>query len=333
MPEVRATAPAPRAEPPPLSAIGENDPDMTIFQQPWWLEAVSDNRYRAVTAGDGIKTFLWWPYTEERWWGFNLLCAPAMTHTLGPVIRLPEGKAVSRASLRRRLIETALDKLPRADGITQVLDPGSPHAQDFGLAGFEISVRYTYRLDTSAPIPVLWDSLKDKVRNNIRLGRASFATHTDMSVMDFCALYEANLGRAGRINHHDEGVYRRLNEALAHRDRHRIIVATDRTTGQTVAATMVVWDANTLYYLRATQDGTPNARGAASLLAWEAIELASTMGLAFDSDTYFGRTGAMFIEAFGAEPVERLVINRKTTALKVAQALGRRLPGALKASV
>ncbi len=43
----------------PLSVIGDNDSDMTIFQQPWWLEAVSDNRYSSVTAGDGDNAYLW----------------------------------------------------------------------------------------------------------------------------------------------------------------------------------------------------------------------------------------------------------------------------------
>ncbi len=262
----------------------------------------------------------------RQWCGFSLLGSPMMTHTLGPVIRLPEGKAVSQASQRRKLIETGLAQMPRASGFLQALEPGKPHAMDYNLAGFEIGVRYTYRLDARTSIDNLWSGLKDKARNSVRRAKLNLTISGGMPLMEFYALYERNLGRAGRFNHHDGAVYHRLNEALSKRTRHHIIAATNKATGKTVAATIVVWDAYTLYYLRATQDGTPEARGAASLLLWEAILLAHRLGLMFDSDSYFRPSGAKFIEAFGCIPVERLTIRRRSSALKAAMALRNRMP-------
>jgi hypothetical protein len=305
--------------------IGDNDVDMSVFQQPWWLEAVSDNRYRTVRAGDG-NAFLWWPYLEQRWLNMVVIGAPPMTHTLGPVIRLSPGKAVSQASQRRKLIENAIGQFPEAAGIQQVLGPNAAPALDYQLAGFEQSVRYTYRLDTRAPIDDLWNGLKDKARNTVRRARQSYAVMGGMTLMDFYDLYEKNLGQLGRRNHHDEGVYRRLSEALSRRERHQILTATDRVTGLVTAAVLLIWDATSLYYFRATQDPGSGDKNASSLLVWEAIVLAKSMGLTFDSDSFMGRAGAMFIEAFGAVPVERMVIARRSTLLKAAQALSNRLP-------
>ena len=87
----------------------------------------------------------------------------------------------------------------------------------------------------------------------------------------------------------------------------------------------MVWDRRYLYYLRATHDGTNAARIASGLLLWEAIKLAGELHLTFDSDTYYGRRGAAFIEAFGGEPVERLVISRRTDLLKLGDAARWRL--------
>jgi hypothetical protein len=256
----------------------------------------------------------------------SLIGAPAMTHTLGPVIRLSPGKTVSQASQRRKLIEAAIARMPPAVGIQQVLGPDSGPTLDYHLAGFELGARFTYRLDTQPPIDDLWNGLKDKARNTVRRARQSYAVDGGMTLMDFYAFYEANLGQIGRRNHHDEGVYRRLNEALSRRDRHRILTAADRVTGHLTAAVLLIWDANTLYYFRATQDPSAGDKNASSLLVWEAIVLAKSMGLTFDSDSFLGRAGALFMEAFGARPVERMVIARRSTLLKAAQALANRFP-------
>jgi hypothetical protein len=314
----------PPASPPrTLTTIGDNDADMTIFQQPWWLEAVSDNRYRAISAG-GDSAFIWWPFMQERWWGFSLIGAPPMTHILGPVIRLPDSKEVSRASQRDKLITAALAQFPHSDGFQQVLAPDGADALDFQLAGFEIAVRYTYRLGTQVPVEALWAGLKDSARNKVRRARHNFTLSGDMSMMQFYAFYESNLHALGRINHHDEGVYRRLGEALEKRDRHRIISAVDNATGKVAAAVLLVWDKGSLYHFRATLDRKVDKPGASSLLVWESIQLAAQLGVAFDSDTFYGRGGATFMEAFGVRPAQRLVISRKTIALKAAEAIKRR---------
>ena len=307
-----------------LSIIGDNDPDTTLFQQPWWLEAVSDGAVRSVTAGDGKNAYLWWPYVEQRWAGFSLIGAPPLAHTLGPVIRLPAAKPVSQASQHRKLIKTALAAFPPADGFTQTLDPEAGPAIDYAMAGFEVGVRYTYRIDCSQPKEALWRGMKDKARNTVRRAREAFTINDQMSVMEFYDFYEANLEKFGRINHHDVGVYLRLTDALKNRSRHVILTADDKVSGAPCAAVMLVWDANFLYYLRATYSGGQVARGAPSLLVWEAIKLASEMGLAFDSDAFLGRSGAVFVEAFGATPAERMVISRRSDMLKVAEAVDRR---------
>ena len=311
-----------------LSAIREDDPDVSIFQQPWWLEAVSDNRYQTVTAGDGNNTYLWWPFVERRLAGFSRIGAPQLTHTLGPVIRLPEGKPVSRAAQRRKLINAAVEALPRADGVLQVLDPRQPHAIDYQLLGFDVGVRYTYQIATDPPVPALWRAMKDKTRNGVREARKHYEIGEGLPLMAFHALYDANLRLTGRVNQHDQPVYSRLSEALARRDRHCILTATDRLTGKITAAVLLVWDATSLYYFRATQDASTAPRGASSLLVWEAICKAAAMGLTFDSDGFLGPAGAAFIDAFGATPVERLMISRRSMPLKLAEAVGRRVPRA-----
>ena len=290
---------APRA----LSVVGDNDPDMTVFQQPWWLEAVSDNRYKVISVGDD-QGFIWWPYVQDRWCGFSLIGAPPMTHVLGPVIRLPDAKTVTHASQRRRLIDTALKQMPHTDGFQQVLPPDTAHALDFQFAGFELGVRYTYRLDATAPVEELWQGVKYNVRKQIRRAQQNFVVNRDMSLMAFYAFYEANLRSQGRVNHHDEKVYRRLDEALARRDRHRILTAIDRGSGRIAAAAMLIWDSGTLYCFRATQDRSVEAPGASSLLIWEAIQLAASLGVTFDSDGFNSRTVALFVEAVSGAPLE-----------------------------
>lgn len=305
--------------------IGDDDLDVTIFQQPWWLDAVSDGRYRAISAGDA-NSYIWWPYLERRWLGFTVIDGPLFSHTLGPVIRTPRAKLTSQVSQRRKLINAALEQFPRAQGFSQVLDASVDNAFDYVMAGFEVGVRYTFHVPTAAASEeALWGRLKDKARNSVRRARQFYDVGHGMSVMDFHRLYERNLSRTGHPNHHPREVYARLAEALAVRDRHVVMTARSHDSGEIVAATLVVWDRRYLYYLRATHDGTNAARIASGLLLWEAIKLAAELHLTFDSDTYYGRRGAAIIEAFGGEPVERLVISRRTDLLKLGDAARWRL--------
>ncbi len=307
-----------------LSEIGENDPDVTIFQQPWWLEAASNGHYRSISAGDGDNAYIWLPYMEYRWMGTVLIGPPPMTHTLGPVIRLPEGKTASQTSQRRKLTMAALGQLPPALSFRQTLDPDAPHAFDFLLAGCEVGVRYTYRLEDRSDTDALWAGIKDKARNAVRRALGTLAVDDAMSVMQFYEFYDSNLRSQGRRNQHDSAIYHRLSEALSGRGRHMLLRAVSRRTGDIVAAAMLIWDARTLYNFRAAHASTTPEIGGSNLLVWESFNVTSRLGLRFDFDSFIGPTGAMFIDAFGASPAARLEISRRSIALKAVEAIGRR---------
>ena len=308
-----------------LSRIGESDPDLTIFQTPWWLDAVTGGRWSAVTAGDGVNAHLWLPFVQTRRLGMRLIGMPPLTHTLGPVIRLPAGRAVLRATQRRKLIDAAFAALPRFDGFLQVLDPGVEDALDYVINGLDVAVRYTFRIDTACGTEALWRSLKHNTRSVIRKAERSVVAGEMASLMVFHEFYEANLQRRGAANHHERRVYEGLAEALAARSCYRLLAARDRESGRPIAAALVVWDSRTLYYLRATRDPVDAGRGVGSHLFWQAVTLAAEKGLIFDSDSFHGRGGALFLEAFGARPVPRLAVSWRCRRLKLLEASERQM--------
>ncbi|MBV9784847.1 MAG: GNAT family N-acetyltransferase [Acidisphaera sp.] len=311
-----------------LGTIADTDPDLTIFQMPWWLDAVSFGQWAAVTAGDGVNSFLWLPYAESRKLGLTVIGMPPLTHTLGPVIRLPEGRAVLRGTCRRKLIDAALAALPPHHGFFQVLDPRVEDALDYAINGMEVGVRYTFRIDTACGPDALWQSLKHNTRNVIRKAERFVRAGEMGSVMDFYAFYEANLRERGFANHHDRRLYEALSAALARRSQHKVIAAFDRHSGQPVAAALLVWDSMTLYYLRATRNPVEAGRGVGSHLLWQAISLAAEKHLIFDTDSFYGRGSALFLEAFGAKPTPRLTIDRRRRSLKLIEACERQLANA-----
>ncbi|MBV9783483.1 MAG: GNAT family N-acetyltransferase [Acidisphaera sp.] len=302
-----------------------DEADLTIFQAPWWLDAVSDRQWRAVTEGDGVRAFLWMPYVQSRKFGMRLLGMPPLTHTLGPVIRVADAQAA--AETRGRLIDAALAQLPPHDGFLQVLDPDAGDALDYACNGLDVQIRYTYRIDTAAGADALWLGLKQRTRNKLRRAMRSMRVEETLSLMAFHAFYEANLHKRGLLNDHDRGLYERLDVALGRRSRHCILVAADRATGAQQAAVLLVWDRRTLYYLRSTRDPEADSGGAVSLLVWEAIKLAAEKRLAFDSDSFLGRGGALFMETFSARPVARLAISRRCLRLRAVETLERLVAG------
>lgn len=314
---------APRSR---ISEINADDVDVSFFQQPWWLDAMSEGNYRTVTAGDGANTFFWLPYVETKVFGMRVFDMPPLTHTLGPVIRLPDGKAATTTATRRKLIDAGLEQLEAHDGFTQVLDPSFTDAQDYSLNGLEVSLRYTYRIDTSAGEDAVWDELLNKARTKVRRAGKRLLVEDDLDAKAFFEFYDANLGRRGRINDHSAAEQQRVIEALDGRGRHCVMWARDRLTGRPAAAMLLVWDQRALYYFRITRNIEMDGLDAPSLLLWAAIKKACSLGLAFDSDSFLGRGGAIFLEDFGGQRCQRLVVSRKSLALKALEAAQRRLP-------
>src|SRR6476620_5108008 len=84
----------------------------SIFQQPWWLDAVAPGTWSAVEIhrGGTLKARL--PYVMDRRMGVRLLRQPLLTPSLGPWICPSEGKYATQLAHQKELYTELIEQLP-----------------------------------------------------------------------------------------------------------------------------------------------------------------------------------------------------------------------------
>jgi hypothetical protein len=302
-------------------------PTATIFHEPWWLKAASDDGYEeALFTADG-KIVGRLPYLRLRKIGWQTaLVMPTMTHVLGPSFAadLPAGER--GRSLRRFTVCSALiSQLPAAGHIWFALHRQETETLAFEAAGFSTGVRFTVEIAPSDPA-TLWRDMRDKTRNVIRRAQESLTAQAIDDPELFLEFYEENLRKHGRRNHYDLRTSANLMKACLQRGRGRILFAVD-PAGALQAAIFTAWDKDAEYYLMSTR-APDSGNGAISLLIWTALQEAAAEGRIFDMDGIDSRTNHLLLTGFGGTLRPRYVVSRTSASFRIAQSVRSRLGAA-----
>src|SRR4051812_21429712 len=90
-------------------------PSLSLFQQPWWLEATAAGSWSEVAVEEDGVVVARLPFVTRRRYGLRLLTMPKLTQSLGPWIREYPSDQAARLSLEKRLFGRLIDMLPPHD--------------------------------------------------------------------------------------------------------------------------------------------------------------------------------------------------------------------------
>jgi len=103
-----------------------------------------------------------------------------------------------------------------------------------------------------------------------------------------------------------------------------VLIAEDEN-GAAHAGVLIVWDAESCFYLMGGGDPTLRSSGASSLCVWEAIRHASTVSREFDFEGSMIEPIERFFRGFGAVQRSYFLVRRiDSTVLSIAHALRNR---------
>ena len=151
----------------------------------------------------------------------------------------------------------------------------------FYWAGFDATVRYTYRLPDLADPDKLWADVGGNVRGRVRRARNNVAIRTDVCLDDVLRINRLLFQRQGLAPPFDDALAHRLDEACRKRDARQIVAAVG-PRGRVQSALYPVGDATTTYLLFGGTHPEFRSSGVNSLVVWEAIRLASGRSHQFD---------------------------------------------------
>ena len=101
-----------------------NQQAYSIFQQPWWLDAVAPYQWKQVVVKNGNEVIARLPYVIRKKWGLTFLMMPKLTPHLGPWLRPSKAKYPNQLGEQIELVGKLIEKLPEFDIFLQTLNTG-----------------------------------------------------------------------------------------------------------------------------------------------------------------------------------------------------------------
>lgn len=299
----------------------------SIFHEDWWLDALAPGRWREVTCHRGGRVAGSLRFVERSEGNAKVCEMPQITRFLGPIVMPQLGKTETRIRTTHSIITELLKQIAGHDHVEMTLDAGFGDLVPFLAAGYNVKVHPTFLLDCkSQTTDALWAGLRDKTKNVIRRARESLTIKEIHDVDQFVEFYAANL--EGAKSYFDLSLLAPAFAAANARQQCKIVAAVDQA-GVAHAQVFFVWDDKYVHYFLSTRDKNMAHPGAVSLLVWNGIEMAHSLGRCFDFDGGIANEARYrFMVAFGGEVENRFDVVRSTANYRVQHTL-RRIPRAL----
>ena len=288
----------------------QEQPDLPVFMEPWWLDAVCAGKQWDVLLCRNERTgaiMAAMPYMLRKRLGMRYVIMPQMTQTGGirfdKSLRNADGTVWDKETELRACREFAqqLEEM-KLGYYYQQYNPGSPAPAIMKSLGFKTKERVTYRLEDLSDLDKVIDRF---ARNKKRQLQKALSLHAEfgMSAEQFYRWHELCLTEKGKkISYTREFLL--VLERKTSRNKRSEIVSICNADGEVYAAAFVVWSNKVMHYLIAAQDEKHSDSGAMALLVLECIKLARKKGLVFDFEGSMIRGVASHFKQFGAEPAK-----------------------------
>lgn len=286
----------------------------SIFEQPWWLDAVAPGQWGAAEIENDNKIIARLPYVRQKRFGFRVLGMPEYTQTLGYWIEDTGAKNARKYSRSKDLVSELIEKLPKGYSADIALDHACDYLFPFRWKGYRLELAYSYRLEDIRDTEAIWNGLADNIRREIKKARKILRIEEDHPIEDLVALQNKTFNRQGRPDRDDGETLRRLDPVLKERNARKLLCAVDEE-GRIHAASYFVFDSRCCYYLVGGGDPELRTSGASSLLLWEGIRFASTVSGSFDFEGSMIEPIERFFRAFGGTPVPYWRVTRMNAFL------------------
>lgn len=286
----------------------------TVFEQPWWLDAVAPNQWKCAIVEENGRIVARWPYMLKRRFGFSLVGMPECTQTLGPWIGVQSSNRVKQLTRTKELYEQLIDQLPKGANIDLFADHSCAYFLPFRWKGCKIEPTISYRFSDLSDVDAIFKGFKDSRRSVIKNAAQKLTVTESEDIELLIELQKKTFLNQGRKLPISEFVIRRLDKACKEHEARFMLVAKDNE-GHPHAAAYFVYDQNVCFYIMSGADPAYRNSGAGSLLIWEGIKKAATLSKAFD----FEGSNIMDIEknfrTFGAPFIVNYRISRLNSIL------------------
>ncbi len=297
----------------PASEVVSGDDDLwrapTPFEQPWGLDAGAPGRWGEAVVERQGEVVARLPYVRKRKLGLTVLTQPPLTRFVGPWLRPSPGKYSTQLGVECELMAELIKELPPHDVYRGSFAPAVMNWLPFYWAGFEATVRYTYRLNDLSDPDKLWAEVGGNVRGRVRRAQNRVEISTDVPLDDVLRINRMLFQRQGLCPPFEDALAHRLDDACRKHNARQIVAAVD-AKGRVCSALYLVRDATTTYLLFGGTDPEFRSSGVNSFVVWEAIRRACEESQQFDFLGSMMESVERVNRSFGARQTPYFFISR-----------------------
>ena len=289
-----------------------------VFYSPSWADVFGPQLRQYGVFDSKGKVVGGFHLIEERRFGFRFLRNPPFTPVIGPFIRAGAQNPVALLEARRKVVEaTARFFASQRQSIVSVsLDHDIMDALPFQWLGFKTSPRYTYRIDLSRTMEqILKDFSQARRNDNSKAIRDGLVAERSNDLRMVGELVRQTFARTkGRL---EPAVLDAILGKFARP--HNSYAFVTRQVGRPIAATFIIHDRTTAYYLLGGYDSSNGHHGAGALAIVESIRAAKDLGLrTFDFEGSSIPPIERFFRGFGGTLTHYFTVSRAWLPLEIA---------------
>lgn len=279
----------------------EEEIGIPIFSKDWWLDSVCEkDNWDVVLVEKGGQIMASMPYCLKKKFGFTKIFMPQLTQTLGPFIKYPQGqKYYKKLSWEKEMMTSLITQLPKFAMFSQNFHYSVSNWLPFYWKGFEQTTRYTYIIKN-----ILLDDLEKKFETDIRRRRkkakkASIKIIESNNIKDFYNLNEKTFARKGQKIPYSFNFINNLYLTCKKNNACKIYFA-QNIDKNFIAASFLVWDDKTVYYLMGGIDPEKKDLGGMDVVLYESIKFAVENKKVFDFEGSMIESIEKYFRSFGA---------------------------------
>jgi lipid II:glycine glycyltransferase (peptidoglycan interpeptide bridge formation enzyme) len=279
----------------------QTEKDIPIFSKDWWLDAVcGEENWDVCLVEKGGQLVASMPYMIQKDSIFNVISMPHLTQTMGPYIKYPKGqKYEKRLSYEKQIMTKLINDLPNVDSFNQQFHYSITNWLPFYWKGFYQSTRYTYLLENTANLDLIWKNFTSETRTKINKATKLVHIEESTNIKEFFNMVKMTYKRQKLSPPYKYDLMLKIDNICKKNNNRKILFAID-TKGRYHASIYIIWDNKSVYLL--ASGGNPILRnsGAKNLLVWEAIKFAHINNLVFDFEGSMIESIEKYNRSFGA---------------------------------
>lgn len=303
-------------------SLSELESTISIFSKGWYLDAlVGEKNWDVIIVERNNAIVASLPYWVRKKASMKMIATPPLVKFMGPWIKYPKGqKQCTRLSHEKELMSELIHQLPKVDAFSQQFHYDYSNWLPFYWEGFRQTTKFSYCIKNTSDLKLVFSDFAENIRRAIRKAEKQVIVEESVDINRFFMLNEQTFNRQEKEMPYSFDTVNSLHKAVQAHHNGKLFIAKGKNN-EDHAGVYLIWDEKSVYYILGGSNETLRNSGAVSLLIWYGIQLANSLGLAFDFEGSMIPEIERFFRAFGGDLMPYHEVSKVQSKLLRAKAL------------